>query len=101
MLAPCAGGPVDLHLNVLGANLHFYIFRQVGHDLYRGKGGEGRPAENRVGQPDPLLCLHALPDGEGQPHRLRDQQHQRRNGRRMDPGKLEAKAIIPGPLWAV
>ena len=30
---------------------------------------QGRPAEDRVGQPDPLLRVHALPAGEGQPHR--------------------------------
>ena len=41
----------------------------------RGEGGEdlrpeGRPAEDRVGQPDPLLCVHALSAGEGQPHGL-------------------------------
>ena len=31
---------------------------------------QGRTAEDRVGQPDPLLCVYALPAGEGQPHRL-------------------------------
>ena len=41
-----------------------------------------RAAQDRVGQPDPVLCVHALSVGEGQPHRLRDQQRQRRHGRR-------------------
>ena len=31
---------------------------------------QGRADEDRVGQPDPLLRVHALPDGEGHPHRL-------------------------------
>ncbi len=47
---------------------------------------QGGPAQNRVGQPDPLLRLYALSAGEGQPHRLRDQQRQRRDGRR--PGRV-------------
>ena len=36
----------------------------------KGVRPEGGPAEDRVGQPDPLLRLHALSAGEGQPHRL-------------------------------
>ena len=31
---------------------------------------EGRADEDRVGQPDPFLCIHALHSGQGHPHRL-------------------------------
>ena len=31
---------------------------------------EGRADEDRVGQPDPFLCIHALHPGQGYPHRL-------------------------------
>ena len=33
---------------------------------------KGVQHEDRVGQPDPQLCVHALYPGEGYPHRLRD-----------------------------
>ena len=40
-----------------------------------------RADEDRMGQPDPLLCLHALSAGEGPPHRLRKRQHRQRHER--------------------
>ena len=54
---------------------------------------QGRADEDRVGQPDPLLRVHALPDGEGHPHRLRDRQHRQRDGRRL--GRLHQR--VPDP----
>ena len=39
MLAAGAAGPVDLHLDVLGADLDLHVLGQVGHDLHRGEGG--------------------------------------------------------------
>ena len=42
---------------------------------------QGRADEDRVGQSDPLLCLHALHPRQGHPHRLRDGQHPGRHGR--------------------
>ena len=50
---------------------------------------QGRADEDRVGQPDPLLRVHALPAGEGPAHRLRDRQHPERDGRR--PGRLHQR----------
>ena len=42
-----------------------------------------------MGQPDPLLRLHALHHGQRHPYRLRDQQRQRRHGRR--PGRVHQR----------
>ncbi len=39
VLAACAGGAVDLHLNVLRPDLHFFVVRQLRHDLHSGKAG--------------------------------------------------------------
>ena len=39
VLAACAGGAVDLHLDVLGADVHLNGVVQLGHDLQRGKAG--------------------------------------------------------------
>ena len=38
--------------------------------LEQNRGYQGRAEEDRMGQPDPLLCVHALHPGEGSPHRL-------------------------------
>ena len=61
MLAACAGGAVDLHLDVLGADVHLNGVVQLGHDLQRGKAGltagvgiEGRDAHQTV---DAVLAL--------------------------------------------
>ena len=35
VLAACAGGAVDLHLDVLGADLDLNVLGQLGHDLKR------------------------------------------------------------------
>ena len=43
---------------------------------------QGRAAQDRMGQPDPLLRLHALPACQGHAHRLRDRQHPVGHGRR-------------------
>ena len=45
-------------------------------------GHQGRAEGDHLGQPDPLLCVHAVHAREGPPHRVRKGQHQRRNGRR-------------------
>ena len=39
MLAAGTAGPVDLHLDVLGADFDLHVLGQVGHDLHRGEGG--------------------------------------------------------------
>ena len=43
---------------------------------------QGRAAQDRMGQPDSLLRLHALSARQGHAHRLRDRQHPVRHGRR-------------------
>ena len=43
---------------------------------------QGRSAEDRMGQPDPLLRFHAVHPREGYPYRLREREHQRSHGRR-------------------
>ena len=43
---------------------------------------QGRAAQDRMGKPDPLLCLHALPTRQGYAHGLRDRQHSGGHGRR-------------------
>ena len=48
----------------------------------KGQRPEGCADEDRVGQPDPFLCVHALHPGQGHPHRLRNGQHPGRHGRR-------------------
>ena len=36
----------------------------------QNRGYQGRPERDRLGQPDPLLCLYALHPRQGSPHRL-------------------------------
>ena len=55
----------------------------------------GRARGGRLGQPDPQLRAASLPDGQGPPHRARDQRHGGRARRR--PGPLHAgRAGAPG-----
>ena len=42
----------------------------------------GREEGYRMGQPDPILCIPALSDGQGSPHRLRSGPGRRGHGRR-------------------
>ena len=52
----------------------------------RGVGGDrGAEDRHRLGPPDPLLRAAALPDGEGSPHRRRNQRHPGRARRRHRP----------------
>ena len=53
---------------------------------------QGRADEDRMGQPDPLLRVHALPAREGSAHRVRDRQHLRRHGRR--PRRLHQRVFV-------
>ena len=52
MLSAGAGGPVDLHLDVLGADVDLHILGQVGHHLHRGKGGLPPGVGVEGGHPD-------------------------------------------------
>ena len=52
VLAAGAAGPVDLHFNVLGADLNVRVLGQVGHDLHRGKGGLAAGVGVKGGDPD-------------------------------------------------
>ena len=55
------------------------IQQHAGEDLRH----QGRAAQDRMGQPDPLLCLHALPARQGHAHRTtRPANIQRGHGRR-------------------
>ena len=62
------------------------VSSQVERSHFRAPGKDqrhqGRADEDRMGQPDPLLCLHALSAGQGPAHRVRDRQHPERDGRR-------------------
>ena len=67
---------------------------EAGGDKGAGEPGEdighkGRAEGDNLGQPDTLLRVHALYNGEGPPHRLRDRQRERRHGRR--PGRLHKR----------
>ena len=39
VLAAGTGGTVDLHLDILGADLHLFVIRQFRHDLHSGEAG--------------------------------------------------------------
>jgi hypothetical protein len=48
---------------------------------YEAKDTEGGKGGDRIRQPDPVLRLPTLSDGQGPPHRLRDEQHPGGHGR--------------------
>ena len=67
---------------------------QTGGDQGAGEPGEdfrhqGRAEGDHLGQPDPFLCVYALHHGQGSPHRLRNRQCERGDGRRL--GRLHQR----------
>ena len=58
MLAAGAGGPVDLHLDILVPDLDLVVIFDLGHHLHRSKGG--LPAGVGVKGRDPHQTVHAV-----------------------------------------
>ena len=61
----------------------------------------GRARRGGLGQPDPELRAPPLPDGQGPPHRGRDERHRGRPGRRPRPvhdGRAGARATTAAPV---
>ena len=69
--------------------------RELAHAARRARRG-------RLGQPDPLVRAAPVPDGQGPPHELRDERHER--GARRRPGRVHARrarARLPQPKQPV
>ena len=67
MLAACAGGPVDLHFNVLRPNFHVYLFHFRQHS-HRGGGGVDPAAGFGLRDPlDPVDAAFVFHPGPGAP----------------------------------